>query len=58
MDVIRIIEENNRLKKELYSLQLSQERLAVELSTEKSLRVTADQQLGHALNLLRQSVRI
>jgi hypothetical protein len=58
MEMIRTIEENNQLKEELCSLQLTLSRLTMDLKTEKSLRTTADLQLGHALNLLRQSVSV
>ncbi len=51
------IEESELMKGEIYSLRMNLNRISSELDAEKSLRTMADQQLRHALSLLRDSVR-
>jgi hypothetical protein len=56
-DSVRLPEEKDQMKGEIYSLRMNLIRVSSELDTEKSLRTMADQQLRHALSLLRDSVR-
>ena len=51
------VEEKEQMKGEIYNLRMNLIRITSELDTEKSLRTMADQQLRHALSLLRDSVR-
>jgi hypothetical protein len=56
-DTVWLLEENDQMKAQIYSLRMNLNRISSELDTEKSLRTMADQQLRHALSLLRDSVR-
>ncbi len=56
LDTMRQLEEKDQLRGEILSLRMNLDRISSELDTEKSLRTMADQQLRHALSLLRDSV--
>ena len=57
LDRVWSLEEKDQMNGVIYSLRMNLIRIRSELDTEKSLRAMADQQLRHALSLLRDSVR-
>jgi hypothetical protein len=57
LDTEWLLETNDQMKAEIHSLRMNLNHISSELDSEKSLRTMADQQLRHALSLLRESVR-
>ena len=55
-DASQIVSENRYLREDIYNLQTTLNRVFAELKSERSLRSVSDQQLRHALSLLRDSV--